>query len=288
MKLKLLLILITLSSVSFAKINKTLFQGTNTNDINTSKTVSYTLAGSVISDNQKMITSRYMGFIKIMSVSEGDLVKKGDPLYEIDSKEIEAAERQVDLAISQARIALQMNKNQHNNIILNLGRQKRLLQKNMVSKYEFETIQLAEKNLQEMIKISEKQVQQAEAKKDEVLNQYRYLKIIAPNDGVIVQKRLNQGEMAIPGSPALVLTDLTDLKVTSEVSEHQLKNIYIGQKMTLKIPSIAYESIGIVESIIPASNPMTHKFKIKMSLEKKSNSVYPGMYVTIKYKIKHP
>jgi multidrug efflux pump subunit AcrA (membrane-fusion protein) len=60
------------------------------------------LSGSVISDNQKMITSRYMGYVRHMAVSEGDIVKKGQLLYEIDSKEIESAERQVDLAISQS------------------------------------------------------------------------------------------------------------------------------------------------------------------------------------------
>ncbi len=34
------------------------------------------LSGSVISDNQKMITSRYMGIVKKMLVSEGDIVKE--------------------------------------------------------------------------------------------------------------------------------------------------------------------------------------------------------------------
>ena len=68
--------------------------------------VEVNLSGSVVSDNQKMITSRYMGYVKHMAVSEGDIVKKGQLLYEIDSKEIESAERQVDLAISQARLAL--------------------------------------------------------------------------------------------------------------------------------------------------------------------------------------
>jgi len=58
------------------------------------------LTGSVISDNQKMMTSRYMGYVKNMAVSEGDIVKKGQLLYEIDSKEIESAERQVELGSS--------------------------------------------------------------------------------------------------------------------------------------------------------------------------------------------
>ena len=87
-----------------------------------------TLSGSIISDNQKMITSRFMGFVKNMQVSEGDMVKKGQVLYEIDSKEIEAAVKQVDLAISQARLALQMNQNQLSNVLLNLARNKRLFE----------------------------------------------------------------------------------------------------------------------------------------------------------------
>ena len=87
------------------------------------------LSGSVVSDNQKMITSRYMGFIRNMKVNEGDIVKQGELLYEIDSKEIESAERQVELGISQARLALQMNRSQYANIQQNLERHRRLFKK---------------------------------------------------------------------------------------------------------------------------------------------------------------
>jgi len=176
------------------------------------------LTGAVVSDNQKMMTSRYMGYVKNMAVAEGDIIKKGQLLYEIDSKEIESAERQVDLGISQARLALQMNKNQYNNVLMNLARHQRLFKKNMVSKYELETLELAAKNLKDMVTISEEQVKQALAKKDEVLNQYNYLKISAPNDGVIVAKKINEGEMAIPGMPAVILTDLSKLKIVAEIS----------------------------------------------------------------------
>ena len=239
------------------------------------------LSGSVISDNQKMMTSRYMGYVKNMAVSEGDIVKKGQLLYEIDSKEIESAERQVDLAISQARLALQMNKNQYNNVLTNLARHKRLFKKKMVSKYELETLELGAENLKDMVKIAEEQVNQALAKKDEVLNQYNYLKISAPNDGVIVAKKVNEGEMAIPGMPAVVLTDLSRLKIVAEISESQLKEISIGKKVEVQIPSMALNTTGEISSIIPNSNPMTHKFKIKIKFDQKGRSVYPGMYAKI-------
>jgi len=239
------------------------------------------LSGSVVSDNQKMLTSRYMGYVKNMAVAEGDIVKKGQLLYEIDSKEIESAERQVDLAISQARLALQMNKNQYNNILTNLARHERLYKKKMVSKYEFEMLQLAAKNLKDMVEISEQQVNQALAKKDEVLNQYNYLTILAPNDGVIVDKKLNEGEMAIPGMPAVILTDLSRLKIVAELSETQLKYINLRKKVNIEIPSIGFSTTGVIVSIIPSSNPMTHKFKIKIEFDHQARSVYPGMYAKI-------
>ena len=240
------------------------------------------LSGSVVSDNQKMLTSRYMGYVKNMAVSEGDIVKKGQLLYEIDSIEIESAERQVDLAISQARLSLQMNKNQYNNVLTNLARHERLYKKKMVSKYEYEMIQLASENLKDMVKIAEEQVNQALAKKDEVLNQYNYLTILAPNDGVIVEKRLNEGEMAIPGMPAVVLTDLSKLTIVAELSETQLRYINLGKKVDIEIPSIGFKTVGEIISIIPSSNPMTHKFKIKMNFDTNGrSSVYPGMYAKI-------
>ncbi|MEA1954613.1 MAG: efflux RND transporter periplasmic adaptor subunit [Campylobacterota bacterium] len=239
------------------------------------------LSGSVVSDNQKMMTSRYMGYVKNMAVSEGDIVKKGQLLYEIDSKEIESAERQVDLGISQARLALQMNKNQYNNVLMNLSRHQRLYKKKMVSKYELETLELAAKNLKDMVTIATKQVEQAEAKKEEVLNQYNYLKIQAPNDGVIVAKKLHEGEMAIPGMPAVILTDLSRLKIVAEISETQLKYINLGKRVDIEIESMGFKTTGNISSIIPSSNPMTHKFKIKMEFDPKGHSVYPGMYAKI-------
>ncbi|WP_457607021.1 efflux RND transporter periplasmic adaptor subunit [Nitratifractor sp.] len=239
------------------------------------------LSGTVISDNQKMVTSRFMGFIKNMRVSEGDMVKKGQVLYEIDSKEIEAAVKQVDLAISQARLALQMNQNQLNNVLLNLARNKRLLQKDMVSKFEVEQLELAAKNMRDMVKIAQKQVEQAEAQKEAVLNQYKYLTIKASNDGVVVAKKLNEGDMQIPGMPALVITDLKHLKILLQVSESNLAHIRIGKKVIVEIPSVGLKTEGKISAIIPSSNPMTHKFKIKVSFDKKSAMVFPGMYVKV-------
>jgi len=240
------------------------------------------VSGSVISDNQKMITSRYMGFVTQVGATEGERVKKGTLLYTIDSKEVDSAKARVQLGISQAELALQMNQNQLNNVLLNLARYKRLLDKQMVSKYEVENLELAAKNMQDMVSISKKQVEQAQAQLDEVLNQYKYLNIKAPNDGVIVAKNINVGEMAMPGMPAFVLSDLSNLKISIEVAENDLSRIPYGKKVSIEVPSVGLIAIGTIHAIIPSSNPMTHTFRVKVAF--KSNplqAIYPGMYATV-------
>lgn len=241
-----------------------------------------TLSGSVISDNQKVITSRYMGFVTDVKVMEGDYVKKGQLLYTIDSKEIDSSLTQVKLAISQAELSLQMHQNQYTNVKLNLSRHQRLLEEDMVSKFEVENLELAEQNLASMIDIAKKQVVQAKAQLSEVKNQYKYLNIKAPNSGVVVSKNIKIGEMAMPGIPAIVLSDLSNLKISVEVAESSLNRIQHTKKVVVNIPSLNLEEEGTVSAIIPNSNPMTHSFKVKVSFKSSSKKVYPGMYATVK------
>jgi len=226
-----------------------------------------TLSGSVISDNQKMITSRFMGFVTNVNVSEGEKVKRGQILYSIDSREIDSAKRQAELG-------LQMYENQYTNVKINLDRHRRLLAKDMVSKYEVENLELAEKNLKDMIDISKARLQ-------EVQNQYKYLNVKAPNSGVVVSKNIKVGEMAMPGMPAIVLSDLSNLKISVEIAESNLALIHHGKKVTVEIPSLHVKTVGKVTAIIPNSNPMTHTFKIKVSFKTNNKSVYPGMYATV-------
>jgi RND family efflux transporter MFP subunit len=238
------------------------------------------LSGVVISDNQKMITSRNMGFVTSVNVSEGSRVRKGDLLYSIDSREIDSAKTQVDMGISQAELSLQMYQNQYENLKVNLERNRRLYKQDMVSKFDVENLELSEKNLKNMIKISERQVSQAQARKQEVTNQYQYLRIVAPNNGVVISKNVKVGEMAMPGMPAIVLSDLSTLKVEVEVAESALKMAPVGKQVKVSIPSTGFVGIGRVSSIIPSSNPMTHTFKVKVSFSAKQ-TVYPGMYATV-------
>lgn len=222
------------------------------------------LSGTVISDNEKIITSRNMGFIKEVYVSEGSNVKKGDLLYEIDSSSIDSNKKEVLLN-------LEILKNQANNLELNYNRYKRLQEQDLVSKYDLEQLELNLLNTKNMISITN-------AKLKEVDTQYDYLKIKAPNNGLIIKKSIKAGEMAMPSMPALILTDLSNLLIKTDVSESNLSNIKIGQSVDIEISSQNFKTKGKISAIIPNTNGMTHSFVVKISFDKADFNIYPGMY----------
>lgn len=229
------------------------------------------ISASVVSDNEKIISSRNMGFIKAIYVSEGDKVKKGKLLYEIDSTEIDSKKEQ-------AKLNIDIYQNQFDNVKLNYERYIRLFEKGLVSKFDLEQMQLKYTTLENSLKI-------ANARLKEIDNQYQYLKIKAPNDGLIVKKSIKVGEMSIPGMPAITISDLSNLLIKTEIPESDLKDISVGKEVDVFVESQNFQTKGKVSSIIPSPNPMTHTFVVKISFDK-NKDILPGMYAKVLIDIK--
>jgi len=229
------------------------------------------LSGTIISDNEKVISSKFMGLVKKVYIKEGDFVKKGQLLYVIDSSNIDSLKKE-------ALFNYQIQKNNHENIKLNYERYKRLYKKDLVAKYDLEQLELKMKNSENLLKI-------AKAKIKEINTQYDYLRIKAPNDGLIIKKSIKQGEIALPLIPAIILTDLSSLKIKTTISQSNLANVKIGTKAKIFIDSIGLNTIGKVHTIIPDTKNMTHSFIIKIDFDKKDKKLYPGMYTKIHLKV---
>lgn len=225
------------------------------------------LSGTVISDNEKIITSRNTGFIEKVYVNEGSFVKKGDLLYEIDSSNIDSLKEETLLNIK-------IQENKLANIQMNYNRYKRLYNQDLVPKYDLEQLELNLLNIKNMILITK-------SKLKEIDFQYNYLKIKAANDGLIIKKSIKAGEISMPGVPALILTDLSNLKIKTDISENNLEKVKINQEVKVFIPSIDLETKGKIDAIIPNINTVTHSFILKISFDKKEFVIYPGMYTKL-------
>ncbi|WP_258238433.1 efflux RND transporter periplasmic adaptor subunit [Arcobacter sp. CECT 8986] len=224
-------------------------------------------SGTVISDNQKVITSRHMGYIKQVNVTEGSYVKKGDLLYIIDSTSLNSQKNEI-------LNNLEILKNNQDNLYINLNRYKRLYKDDLVSKYDVEQLELKYNNLRNQIQIVKEKLKN-------INNEFKYLKVRAPIDAMVIKKSINVADMAIVGQPALILTDMNTLKVKTQINESDLLNIKSAQDVKIFIPSLNLTTKGKVSAIIPNIDTTSHSFTIKIDFLTKNKNIYPGMYAQI-------
>lgn len=211
------------------------------------------LDGIVESQNEKVISSKMMGYITKIYVNEGDSVKKGQLLYEIDPTDIV---HNSDILKSQVQ-----------NLELNIKRYKDLLNQDLVSKFEYEQLEL--------------NLITAKAKLSELNANFNYLKIKATNNALVIKKSIKEGEMATPMMPHLILTDLDDLIIKSNIAESNLKNIKLNQEVDIEIPSQELRTKGKIVAIYPNMVSTAHSFSIKISFDKRDFQIYPNMYAKI-------
>jgi RND family efflux transporter MFP subunit len=247
----------------------------NANDI--------TITGTVVSDGQKMIGSRYMGYIKKVFVKIGDKVKREDDLYEMESAEFDIMKSQADLMLEQSKIVVEFWRKRLENIN---KRKERLKNKTKMPMMDIDDLEAQAENVSAMLDSAQVMVEQASIKAKQLATVFNYLKMKAPSDGVIVRRNIKPGDMVMPGMLTIMMVDTEDLEIDVSVSESIIAQVKVGEKLTVSIPSIKYKTIGTIKAIVPDANPMTHKIRMRVSFDKGDHNVFPGMYAKIVIKEK--
>ncbi len=242
-----------------------------------------TITGTVVSDGQKMIGSRYMGYIKKVFVKIGDKVKREDDLYEMESAEFDIMKSQADLMLEQSKIVVEFWRKRLENIN---KRKKRLESKSSMPMMDINDLDAQAENVSAMLDSAQVMVEQASIKAKQMATVFNYLKMKAPSDGVIVRRNIKPGDMVMPGMLTIMMVGTEDLEIDVSVSESIIAQVKVGEKLAVTIPSIKYKTIGTIKAIVPDANPMTHKIRMRVSFDKGNHNVFPGMYAKIVIKEK--
>jgi len=97
-------------------------------------------------------------------------------------------------------------------------------------------------------------VQQAQAALAQAELNLEYACVKAPTDGVVSRKTVEVGQVIQPGQPLMALVDLTDVWVTANFKETQLKAMHPGQAATVEVDALGgREFKGHIESIAAAT-----------------------------------
>jgi len=222
--------------------------------------------GSVYSHKETMIATRVMGYIKNISVEEGDLVKKGQVLFEVDPSDIESM-------LNQAEAGLLSAKSTYLDAQRDYDRFKELNEKGVVPKRDFEKMQLN-------MELREQGLKMAEANLEQVKAQMKYTTVRSPIDGIVIHKMSKVAEIAAPGRPVLILSSLNELRAKALVKESDIGMIRVGMPVSVYVSALNKNLPSTVSSVVPSGDPATHSYMIKASLSD-VEGLLPGMYAKL-------
>ena len=210
-----------------------------------------------IESDRVAVGAKLLGQIVKLHVDEGDTVRKGELLAEIDSAELKARldqsyamKTQIEANIGQARAKYLMDKKsiEIQKINLNTAKddyERAVKQHNggVITDESFEhtnknykTAQAQYETALQSVKVSLAQVNTAEASFANndaqiklILTQLANTKIYSPVNGIVAKKWLLEGDITSPGQPIVTITS-TGLKwVTAYIEETKLADITLNQ-----------------------------------------------------------
>ena len=250
------------------------------------------------------------GRVVNLAVNEGDRVKPGQFLLQIDPKSLSTRVQGGDASLQAARETLdQMRQSietaqvQLQQAQQNLSRQQDLWRQQLTTKEALDRavndIKQAESSVQErekQIKPQESRIAQERASLDSMRYDLSKVRIESPIDGIVTKRNIQEGETAVVGTmnnAGTVLLQLADMGVIQaevEVDETNVPNVRIGQIAKITIDAIPDKSFkGHVSEIgnspisaatAGAAGTQATNFKVVVLLDEKVPEVRPGFTCT--------
>ena len=256
------------------------------------------------------VTAETPGRVVDLAVNEGDRIRKGQFLLQIDPKSLrtrvdsgsaslQAAEASLDQlrqSVETARVQLQQAQQ-------TLVRQRDLWRQQLTTREALDRAENDVKAAESAIHEREKQVTAQSSRINQeraTLESARYdlskVRIESPIDGIVTRRNIQEGETAIigtmnnPGTVLLTLADMSIIQAEVEVDETNIPNVQIGQRAKITIDAIPDKSfkghvteIGnspIQSTTGAAAGTQATNFKVVVVLDEPVPEVRPGFTCT--------
>lgn len=246
-------------------------------------------SGQLEHEDEVNLMSEEIGRVTQLNVAEGDRVKAGQLLLQIDDETPRAAVEQNTAQVRLQEIAIERQRLRLENLRTQWERQKRLHEQGLVDQDGFDLLtnelELAEVDLES----NREQLSQARAQLEQAQDRLRKTRVYSPIDGIVTSLDIKVGETAIssttnlPGSTLMTIANPDSIHTEVNVDEADIANVDVGQQAN--VYAIAYPDTpiaGVIEQIaVSAKTPEGQQglsFAVKISLDPPEGvRLRPGM-----------
>lgn len=234
------------------------------------------------------ITANTMGQVTRLAVKEGDRVKAGDFLLEIDPAQSKAMVDGREASLGASRQQLEDAKARLAQAQSDFQRADSNRKAGIIAQAEFERIQTSLQTAQAAFQSANLNIEQNKASLDQAKDSLRKTVLTAPMDGVVTAKRIEQGETAIigmqnnPGTVLLTISDMSRVEAEMEVDEASIPHVQMGQRAEVRIDAYPNQTFdGEVTEV--GGSPLVKagqeaiKFKVKVWIKNPPSTIKPGL-----------
>jgi HlyD family secretion protein len=241
------------------------------------------------------ISSQVMGQIVTLAVVEGDHVKKGDLLLQIDKVQYDAGAQATQAALDALFAQREADKFARDQAQRDLERTKKNFAANIESEQNLQKAQLALDSAMANERADERRIEQARANLLANKDSLKKTTITSPIDGIVTAKPVEAGENAIigtmnnAGTVLLTVSDMSVVEGEMEIDETDIPQVKVGQKAKLTFDAYpdkkfdgAVTEIGgspITKSALGTDSSAVN-FKVKVQVENPPPNIRPGFSVS--------
>jgi RND family efflux transporter MFP subunit len=213
-------------------------------------------------------------------VHEGDTVRAGQTLVRLDDSLARADVDRTQATIAAAQHQVELAKTQSEFTASTLARYRILRDSKSVSPQEFDEVDRRAQAAAAQLESARSQLDAARAEGAGAHAMAGYSIIAAPFAGIVTARHVDPGALATPGTPLVEMERGGALQLQISIDESLLRNLKIGDAIDANVPSAASQPLrGRVAEIVPAADPASHTFMVKIELLT-SSSLRSGMYGT--------
>jgi HlyD family secretion protein len=263
--------------------------------ISTSKTTRESLV-SKVSANGKVqavrkadLSANVMGQVTRLAVKEGDVVREGQFLLEIDPSRTKAAVEGLDAGRMAAAAELESARSRLEQARSDFRRAETNRTAGLLSEADLETMRTTLATTESAVAAATKRVEQAAAGLQEAKVTHSKTVILSPMNGIVTARRIEEGETAIigvqnqPGTVLLTISDMSKVETEMEVDEAAIPEVKLGQTAQIRIDAYPNKTFqGIVTEV--GGSPMLKlgvqeaiKFKVKIQIQDPPATIKPGL-----------
>lgn len=227
------------------------------------------VSGTVRARTSAVVSARIAGSVNLLRVREGDRVRRGQLLAQLDAQENQANAAAAKAGIEEAGRALDEALSRKKLADATFERYQNLLKEQAVSRQEFDSRRADQEQAGQGVARAGARLKQAQEGSRAAGAVAGYAKIMAPISGVITVKQVDLGATVFPAQPLLTIEDEGSYQLELAIPESMVARVKPGTAVQVSLDAAKSVFPAKISEIVPISDPVSRTFAAKINLSHK-------------------